>query len=356
MFRFSFIVIFCGALLVSAAAGAQTRAPQPIVGSNEAKGTNQEEVVLPIFTFHSGFWVNLHHFLYEQARRRSRLLLSAGPPGKDGLAPSTPLSPAEEQKWNHAVSYYAAQLAGEDLEFTSDMAVINDRLGELESCPEIAGTSAARCASGLRPELVAALEEAAPIYRGHWWPAQDQANRAWIASVGQLVRQYGAEVSQELRGVYRTAWPTSPIRVEVVPYAGPWGAYASLNPLRIMVASTDARNQGTAALAVLFNEASEAFAPDIAATLSREFHDQNKLVRRDLWQVLLFYTAAKMVERVLEGSPEAKKAPLGKRWVRQGLEARGWQAYTGILERAWQPYLDRAIDFPTAIHLLVAQL
>ena len=25
---------------------------------------------LPVFEFHSGFWVNLHHFLYHEARAR----------------------------------------------------------------------------------------------------------------------------------------------------------------------------------------------------------------------------------------------------------------------------------------------
>jgi hypothetical protein len=355
MLRFSFILLGL-ALFVSPAAGAQTQAPQPIIGSNQAEGTNQQEVVLPIFAFHSGFWVNLHHLLYEQARRRNRLLVAAGQLAKGRLTASTPLAPAEERRWNHAVGYYAAELAGQDLEFNGDMVRINDRLAELESCPEIEGQSAARCASGLRPDLVAALEEAAPIYRAHWWPAQDRANRAWIAEVAQLVQEYGAAVSQALVGVYRASWPANPIRVDVVPYAGPWGAYASLNPLHITVASPDPRNQGLAALAALFNEASQAFAPDVAESLSREFHEQNKLVRRDLWQVLLFYTAAKMIERALQASPGVKNPSLGDRWVRQGLEARGWQGYAGMLERAWQPYLDKEIDFPTAVHLLVGQL
>jgi hypothetical protein len=356
MLRFSFIVLGLVPLVSLAAAG-QTQAPQAVVGSNQTEGTNQQEIVLPIFAFHSGFWVNLHHFLYEQARRRDRLpLAAAAQPPEAPLPASVQLAPAEEQQWNRAVSYYAAQLAGQDLEFNGDMVLINNRLAELESCPEIEGSSAPRCASGLRPGLMAALEEAAPIYRAHWWPAQDRANRAWIAAVGQLVQQHGAALSQALVGVYQASWPTNPIGVDVVAYAGPWGAYASLNPPHVMIASSDLRNQGIAALAVLFNEASQVFAPDVAETLAREFHDQNKLVRRDLWQALLFYTSARMVERVLETAPGTKQPLPDKRWVREGLEARGWQAYAPMLEYAWQPYLDREIDFPTAIHLLVSQL
>jgi len=38
------------------------------------------------------------------------------------------------------------------------------------------------------------------------------------------------------------------------------GAYTTLDPLRVTIASTDARNQGSAALEVLFHEASHGIA------------------------------------------------------------------------------------------------
>jgi hypothetical protein len=354
MLRFSFMVVGF-ALIASFPALAQTRAPQPIVGSNQAQETNQQEIVLPILAFHSGFWVNLHHFLYEQARKVDQAPLEAdGQPTR--AAATLALSPEEERRWKRAVGYYAAKLAGQDLEFNGDMVLLNNRLAELEGCREIDGSSSSQCASGLREGLVMALEEAAPIYRAHWWPEQDRANRAWIAAVGQLIRRYGAGVSKALAGAYQAPWPAKPMQVDVVSYAGRWGAYASPNPLHIVIAGTDPRNQGLAALAVVFDEASQAFAPDVVEALANEFHDQNKLVRRDLWQAMLFYTAAETVERVLNTSGGVRESPSEARWVREGLRARGWHAYADLLERAWQPYLDRQIDFPTAIRLLVGQL
>jgi hypothetical protein len=360
MLRFSFIVA-AFALVASLPATAQTQAAQPVAGSNRAQGTNEQEIVLPIFAFHSGFWVNLHHFLYEEARRGEQVRrggqfreLGQSAPARTAATPA--LSPEEERRWKDAVGYYAAKLAGQDLEFNGEMVLLNNRLAELEGCREIDGSSSPQCASGLREGLVNALEEAAPIYRAHWWPEQDRANRAWIAAAGQLIHRYGTAVSRILAATYQAPWPANPIRVDVAPYAGPWGAYASLHPLHVVIAGDDPRNQGLAALAVVFDEASQAFAPDVVVALESEFHNQDKLVRRDLWQAMLFYTAAVTVERVLNGSGGAKESPAEVSWVREGLRARGWHAYAALLERTWQPYLDRQIDFPTAIQLLVEQL
>src|SRR5712675_3521510 len=69
---------------------------------------------LPVFELHSGFWINLHHRLYEEARaRRSSAPDNAEKPGKAGkpslqVAPSAKiaLSAAEQRAWDDAVSYY----------------------------------------------------------------------------------------------------------------------------------------------------------------------------------------------------------------------------------------------------------
>src|SRR5271170_7605067 len=52
------------ALLAAAAAPCRAQEVESIYGP------------LPVFEFHSGFWVNLHHFLYHEARAR---LAAKGP-------------------------------------------------------------------------------------------------------------------------------------------------------------------------------------------------------------------------------------------------------------------------------------
>ena len=48
--------------------------------------------------------------------------------------------------------------------------------------------------------MIAALNEAAPIYRARWWPQQDRENRTWIAAVAPLIQQMGEVVGNELTG------------------------------------------------------------------------------------------------------------------------------------------------------------
>ena len=242
---------------------------------------------------HSGFWVNLHHFLYLQAR-----LTKGNPAATDtgrGEAPPTekPASlvnfPAEEiRAWQDAVAFYAKDLAGRDLLLNGDMENINNRLSAMESCADLAGKSSAECRSGLQPDLVAALDHAAQVYREHWWADQDRANREWIARVAPMVQQMGVELSEQLADVYQRPWPAGQLRVDVVGYAGPFGAYTSLGPAHVTISSHDARNQGIYGFEVLFHESSHALAGGVTEAIAQEFRQRDKPIPRDLWHALLF--------------------------------------------------------------------
>ncbi len=330
---------------------------------------------LPVFEFHSGFWVNLHHFLYQQARiRKGQPSRSGGaqPPGLpvSGAQVSTEgLTPAERQSWTAALDYYSGDLANRDLLFNGDMVNINNRLAQLEGCAELSGRGSGECASGLRPELIAALERAAPVYRARWWPEHDQSNRSWVAFAGRLVRQFGAVLARQLSATYRADWPAGQMRVDVVFYGGPFGAYTSLDPVHLTISSSDPRNQGSAALEVLFHEASHSLAGAVRDAIARECRARGKPIPRDLWHALLFYTTGEMVKRALS-APEssaghglgAAQGPAGgtdsyKPYAyRFGLYARGWAHYQHALERYWQPYLDGKAEFDTALARLVANL
>src|SRR5579863_8645063 len=65
-------IILTAPLLLPAAIGwpASSVEAGPISGANQSATTQSSttESPLPVFEMHSGFWVNLHHFLYLQAR------------------------------------------------------------------------------------------------------------------------------------------------------------------------------------------------------------------------------------------------------------------------------------------------
>ena len=358
-------VLAAGAMLSPQNGAAQT--PRPVQGSSVAEPAEANaKNALPIFEFHSNFWVSLHHFLYRQARLREQLRTNrsariegnAASLETNSIQPTT-LSPEEQKAWTAALDYYARELAGRDLLFDGDMVLINNRLAELEACPDLSGQSSSACASGLRPQMVAALDGAAATYRAHWWAEHDGANRAWIAAVAPLVRRLGGPLAKQLATLYESNWPAGPIRVDVAAYAGPFGGYTSLDPLHITISSTDERNQGPAALEVLFHEASHALAGAVRDAIARECRAQSKPIPRDLWHALLFYTTGEVIQRALQA--QGLSAPTSsERYLpyayRNGLFARDWQGYQHLLERYWQPDLDGQMTVEAAVMHLVSAL
>ena len=121
----------------------------------------QQKAQADLFEFHSGFWINLHHFLYREAQ------LAEPQKGSDNLALSKAdsdelqqLSVAEREAWNEAVSYYGGSLVKRNLLFDDDLSHIKDQLEDAEASPDLANTE-------ISADLKAVLLKAAPIYREH---------------------------------------------------------------------------------------------------------------------------------------------------------------------------------------------
>ncbi len=331
------------AVLISAAGIAAAQVPQPGQGSVRGKPGQALDPglgPLPIFEFHSGLWLNLHHFLYQQARQEGG---EAGPAGK------------QDKDWSAALEYYRRTLARRDLLVDFEMVAIKDRLAEWEGVQNLQK-------SGLKAELIAALERAAPIYRARWWAEHDRANRTWVAAVAPMVQRLGGDLAKELARVYQAEWPAGHIRVDVSVYAGRVGGYTTLEPLRVTLSSDDERNQGDAALEVLFHEASHGVARAVSDGIAAQCRARGKPIPRDLWHAVLFYTTGEVVKRAFAPSGASADGGNGNYTpyaYRHGLYDRGpWrgQNFGPLLERYWQPYLDGKLDFEHAIARLVDAL
>jgi hypothetical protein len=336
---------------------------------------------LPVFEFHSGFWINLHHMLYYEAKQRETAPTAAQ---KDNSAPqiklktmkdsATALSPAERAAWDSSVAYYAANYATKDLLFNNDMMLLKNQLGDFEDCDELSGTRKKTCDAGLPPKLTQVLEAAAPVYRAHLWPEHDRANRRWVARVAPLVEEQGVGISQRLADIYQTKWPKAKIRVDVSAYANWAGAYTTLEPLRVTISSTDPRNQGDEAFEVLFHEASHGIAEPVQSAIVRECRQRDKAIPRDLWHALIFYTTGEVIRPLLTSAdnappdtedavrPNTNRPPASRKEsyipyaIREGLYERGWKDYLQLLTRFWQPYLENKSTFDDAIARMVSAL
>lgn len=270
------------------------------------------------FDFHSNFWVNLHHFLYEQAVVKSP-------------------EQSDSEAWNHAVEVYRKDIATHEL-LSRDIAGINTALSHVENSETQKG-------SGLDADLTQILERAAPVYETRWWPEHNRANLAWIIAATPLVVKYETVMKKELSNAYQTPWPVDPIRTDVAEYASWAGAYTVLEPTHITISSSGPISQ--AVVEALFHEASHGMIQKISDALTAELDSQKKLFpRRAFWHAVLFYTAGEFAQRNLDGY-----TMFG---IKNGVLERGWPGAVPILQKDWKPYLDGEIDLATAVHRLVA--
>jgi hypothetical protein len=389
-FLFIFVIAF-SLTATTAAAQAQPGTPAPVSSSAPPRAFSGP---LPVFEFHSGFWTNLHHFLYQQARLKKSLETS----GEARLGPSSLTQPAgaasieqparvdglsasERVAWNSSLAYYTRNIADKDLLFNGDLVNYKNQLAEFETCADLSGRSKPQCDVGIPSDIAKALETAAPVYRAHWWIEHDRLNRLWINSVSPLVREMGAGMAQELAVVYQARWPSDKIRVDVTAYAGWAGAYTTLDPVDVTV-SSDQRDQGLPGFEILFHEASHALAEFVRDAIARECRERAKPIPRDLWHALLFYTTGEIVRRAVNahelpvgntssahregpdavsGQDSQRKSKPGPTAYtpyafREGLYTRGWGDYLRVLERFWQPYLDGKVEFSVAIARIVSAL
>ena len=342
--------------------------------ASDRSQANYTESQLPVFELHSGFWINLHHTLYQEGRRRraatsrdAEATKPASAAAKSVLA-GKGLTESEQKAWDDAVAFYAENYANKDLLFTTELIQLKDQLGDFEDCDELSGRKRKFCDAGLAANLTQVLEAAAPVFRKHLWPEHDKANRRWILQVAPLVREQGVGLSERLADIYQTRWPQGKIRVDVVGYANWAGAYTTVDPLRVTISSLDSRNQGPQALEVLFHEGSHGIAEAVQRAIIRECRQRDKPIPRDLWHALVFYTTGEVIRTVLTSSSTSSSPSRGEKGsdgassgyntyaFREGLYQRGWKSYLELLQRFWQPYLDGKATFDDAIARMVSSL
>jgi hypothetical protein len=314
-----------------------------LLGSAVTISATPAETTYP-FEFHSGFWINLHHFLYEQALLKKE--------SKPLAAPKTPFSPAQQQVWNAAIDYYTSAVIKGDLLTDRATVIANDELGDEENAPDLNKAK-------INPELRKTLESVAPIYRTEWWPVHDRNNRFWIAVATPMVQQFARTFIDQVSTAFRSKWPAGLIRVDVVEYADWAGAYTTIDPafkVHTTLCSIESAYQSYAALEMLFHEASHSmvgpYNGPVAQAIAREARAKNKPIPGGLWHAIIFYTTGEITKRNLIEYGIKDYVPVGYR----GLYARAWPKFLRPLELYWQPYLDGKTDFDTAMVNLINAL
>jgi hypothetical protein len=295
-----------------------------------------------LFEFHSGFWINLHHFLYEQAA-----IATAGPKGTPHEAElstdasiTAGLSEDDSKTWSDALVYYRAKMLNRDLASDKDLVKIKNRLEDMEDAASVNR-------SDLDPKLIAVLDAAAPIYRAHWWFLHNTANQRWIAAVMPLVDKQGSVLAQQIATAFETQWPERPLRVDVVAYANYAGSYTTLDPARITISSIDGGNQGTAALEVLFHAASAVMIDAISATVKQAYERAKRDPPPEIMQMILWFTSGFLVQQLYPNY-----TMYGDRFALWTENSQ--TGYRAALARDWQPRLEGKMTLDAALARLAA--
>jgi hypothetical protein len=294
-----------------------------------------------LFAFRSGFWVNLHHFLYVLGRARNgtpdsgRAAVVKASADVEGLSAQ---SQDERTLWSEVVHFYAGGPALKDAIFDADLVATTRKLADAPDPTDLA-------ALGLDRELAGTLKLAAPVYRAVWWPRHSRANEARIEQLSAAADKYGQALVKRLTVVYGAQWPAQPRVVNVAAYSNWAGAYSTDGGL-IVMSSTDETMAGSLGLEILLHESSHQWDDEIERRLQAIAAKVGRPLPSLLSHALIFYTVGELVAEAVPGHvPYAVKLGL---WNQRGLGA-----FKPLLDQYWRPYIRGAGTFEEAAAKLV---
>jgi hypothetical protein len=312
-----------------------------VIGSWPAVGAQS---AAPIFTFESGFWLNLHHFLYVLGRAEAglrdagrRAVASAPADAAQGLGT---LSPEEAATWRDAVTAYRDGPSRLDAVFDEPLIALTAAVGALGERDRLNGPA-------IPVAIGAALERAAPLYRRVWWPRHGRANQARIDEIQTLARLDGQAVLAFVTRAFGERWPPDGYPVQMAAYSNWAGAYSTRHRLLVM-ASLDTSTGGVSGLEIAFHEAMHQWDDAMFEKLGAAARRQSVArVPDNLSHAMIFYTAGEAVRRVVPDHVPYAEA--------NGLWRSGNIApFKAALDTGWRPYLGGRGTLESALDALLA--
>ena len=247
------------------------------------------------FALFSDLATNVNDALIAAANARRAKRPDAMTDG-EGSACFDRLSADDRQGWARAVDYYAVgkSTSAQRILLRLELAGLVQR--------DALSDPANRRLLGEFAEMRAA---AAPAYRRCQWSGDDARNRRWIEAVAPLLAAHEAALGEQLPQLFRMRWSGLPFRVDLVPGGPPLGADSAtpdFPTVHVLVSSSNSRNQGLAALEIVFHEATHALAgPEstLARALATAFRDAGISAPADFVHQVHFFMTGEAVRREL---------------------------------------------------------
>lgn len=290
-----------------------------------------------MFVYRNNFWLNLHQFLRGEIYRIGAKLPL-------GIDPAS-LDEADRKAWASAIEVYTV-VAKQDSLFDAEARRISNTLTMTGDAP--------RLADGLLDAgTTAALNAAAPIFRGRLWTARQRDNDAWNASAKALIDRHQDAMTAALAKAYGITWPREPYLVDAVGETGPNSGFAHEPPAgfaaHIHASVASERNTGNSPLELLFHEAShvDAVGGQIIRMIREESATQKLTVARDLWHFMIMFTTGEITRRELERTGNPGYVPYLYRYNQLP------PTVLSAFERHWRPYLEGKAQLEQALRDLV---
>lgn len=308
-------------------------------------------VTTDYFEFHSNYWINLHHFLYQKAsgsqlrklREDGNGFLDIGEEEVYGR-----LSVAEQTMLADALTYYSDSLISKSLLFNLGKERV--WLQGLKASTKIKDTTFSKKYTDL-------LNQVSPVYHKHFWPLHTKQNRAVIQGQLDLIQTFEKVVIPKMEGFAMKKWPArKKVRVDITAYANYAGAYTAARPrFNIFVSSLDPNSEATSFVETILHEGSHLlfnYGGPFREGISAHFDAMQLEIPypKHLWHAALFYLCGRSVQVELQKIKHPEYSMImDARHVFSGYNTLGFRE---VLER----YYQNEVDFDTTASMLLQGL
>jgi hypothetical protein len=302
---------------------------------NPPKSSNETHCV----EFYNAFWINHHHFLYEQARAKQTPLL---------IEPDEAMTSQENQTLQSAIAYYKKHFVSHSLLFDPRLASIKQALSNARFNQPFKNNK-------LPTQWIDHLNASAPIYQKYYWSKHTKENTRWITSTQKLLKTNASTIQSRLETLFENDLCETPIRFDIVYANAHWaGAYTTSNPGHAVITSTKDGNKSLAALEMTFHEASHVQLLNKARKQVKQIEDAFKYQpQKGLLHAIHFYAIGEIVRQTLAEQGDKGYQPYA---YKRGLYDGRWQRYEPLIVQHWQPLIDGKSTLKAALTKILAGL
>ncbi len=250
------------------------------------------------FEFHSNFWINLHHFLYQQAKGDQVTHLqkdgySILDVGEDSIFQI--LNTDERNILNASIQYYKDHLTDKTLLF--DLGKMRLWLQNQDIQIPITDTTFTKDYSQI-------LNDFSSVYKSRFWEIHDRQNKRIFDEHFLTVNELEVGMIDRLEHFAGYSWPDSKIRIDLTAYASWAGAYTQTRPnFNIIISTLDPFSNQSAFIETVFHEGAhvlfnrESEFRSIIYNMSKEMDIE---FPRNLWHASQFYLCGRLVQDELQ--------------------------------------------------------